>query len=129
MAAVMAERGTCPYIQVGAVVARDGRILTSGYNGAPSGMKHCDHGPRLLNDPVIPCITAIHAEANAIAFAARHGTSLQDATMYSTLTPCRTCAQLIIQSGMKYVISAEEYRDPAGVELLLDAGLNVLVRI
>jgi dCMP deaminase len=121
----MAERGTCPYIKVGAIVARDGRILTSGYNGAPAGMEHCTHGDRNSDLPIAPCTTAIHAEANAIAYAARHGAPLHDATMYTTLSPCRTCAQLIIQSGISRVVCMEMYRDPVGVELLRAASIAV----
>ena len=125
IAYAMAQRGTCPYIQVGAIVARDGRILTSGYNGAPAGMEHCTHGDRDPDLPITPCLTAIHAEANAVAFAARFGVSLNEATMYTTLSPCRTCAQLIIQSGITRVVCMEMYRDPSGVELLRAASIAV----
>lgn len=127
MAAVMAQRGTCPYVKVGAIIAREGRILSSGYNGAPSGMQHCIHGPRMDDEPVKPCLTAVHAESNAIAFAARHGNVLGWATMYTTLTPCRQCAQLIIQSGIERVVSLARYRDSAGEELLTDAEIPVEV--
>jgi dCMP deaminase len=127
IAKVMAERGTCPYIQVGAVIVRDGRILSSGYNGAPAGMKHCTHGALRDLSNVTPCTTAIHAESNAIAYAARHGTALRDATLYTTLTPCRTCAQLVIQAGIVRVVAGEWYRDRTGVDLLRDGFVAVSV--
>jgi dCMP deaminase len=127
----VAARGTCPSIQVGCVIARASRILSTGYNGAPSGMPHCDHATRqstLGGDPNVPtCVTAIHAESNAIAFAARHGTPLHDAMMVTTLTPCRTCAQLAIQAGITTVVCDNAYRDISGVQLLRDAGVDVTI--
>src|SRR5687767_4618485 len=99
----MARRGTCSRQRVGAVVARDGRILTSGYNGSPRGMLHCVHPPgetshvRGVDAPT--CTLAVHAEANAVAFAARHGIALDGATLYTTLSPCVPCAQLVVNAG------------------------------
>lgn len=124
VAYAMAARATCPYTSVGVVIARDGRILSSGYNGSPSGMPHCRHEPRTAGHQVEPCTTAVHAEANAVAFAARHGTPLHQATLYTTVTPCIACAQLIIQAGIAKVIAAESYRDQRGWDLILNAGLT-----
>jgi dCMP deaminase len=124
IAYAVAARGTCPYNKVGSTISRDGRVLTTGYNGAPAGMDHCSHGPR---DPenVVPCTTAVHAETNAIAFAARWGVALGGAVMHTTLSPCRTCAQLIINAGISRVVCDEVYRDPTGIDLLVDAGVDV----
>lgn len=119
-AALVAERGTCNRAKVGVVIARDGRILSTGYNGAPSGMPHCHHS---LNSD--PCTTAVHAEANAIAFAARHGVALEGAELHTTLTPCQPCAQLIINAGIVRVISFQPYRDQSGLKLLRAAGLKL----
>ncbi len=127
-ARLMAARSTCPHARVGTVVAREGRVLSSGYNGSPAGMEHCTHGPRRPGDEPVTCPTSVHAEANAVAFAARHGTALEGATLYTTLTPCRPCAQLIIQAGITGVVAAEWYRDQSGVELLRDAFVSVIVR-
>lgn len=133
IAAVMAARSTCSRGQVGAVIARDGRILSSGYNGAPAGMKHCLHPPGeyAADDGTAAagcattsrCTTSVHAEANAIAFAARHGVALDDAALYCTLAPCVCCAQLIINAGLAGVVYGAAYHDPAGVNLLREAGL------
>jgi dCMP deaminase len=122
IAHAMSARGTCPYAQVGVIVARDGRILVSGYNGVSAGMPHCDHGPRYPNEPVIPC-DAVHAEANAVAYAARDGIALHGGTMYTMIAPCLKCAQLVIGAGIVRVVAAQEYRDPAGVYLLNAAGV------
>jgi dCMP deaminase len=158
--ATMAQRSTCPRSHVGAVIARDGRILSSGYNGSPAGTPHCDHPPecegcvpgvpagtpaRLLPKgtmlhrdgtwhlpdctKVTGCLTAIHAEANAIAYAARNGVALEGSTLYTSLTPCRACAQLIVQAGIREVLASEEYRDQAGSLLLGRSGVRVRVML
>lgn len=125
---VMAERGTCSRAQVGCVVALDGRILTTGYNGAPRGMAHCVHDDRTHDDygPDEPtCPVAVHAEANAVAFAARHGVGLSNSVLYTTLSPCVPCAQLLVNVGVQRVVCAKVYRDTTGVELLLRASITV----
>jgi dCMP deaminase len=125
---VMSERGTCSRARVGCVVALDGRILSSAYNGAPRGMPHCVHDDRTTDDfgPSEPtCPTGVHAEANAVAFAARYGVSLDGSVLYTTLSPCVPCAQLIVNVGIERVVCAKVYRDTTGVELLLSAGLTV----
>jgi dCMP deaminase len=133
-------RSTCDRNHVGCVIAKDGRTIGTGYNGAPAGMAHCVHSggmnqirvPRVSPVPpleVAPldrgCRIAIHAEANAIAYAARHGVSLEDATAYTTLSPCYECAKLIIAAGLQRVVFNRSYRDPAGIDLLRQAGLTV----
>lgn len=126
---VMARRGTCPRAQVGCVIALDGRILSTGYNGAPTGMPHCVHADGLRSDQrpadAEQCRTSVHAEANAVAFAARYGVGLDSAVLYTTLTPCVTCAQLVVNAGIKRVVCANVYRNTDGVELLLRAGVVV----
>lgn len=121
MAKLAAKRGTCLRRSVGAVIARDGRVLSVGYVGAPSGFAHCspaDCGPGK------PCERTIHAEANAIAFAAKEGIRLEDSVLYTTASPCIHCAKLIINSGIREVWYDEEYRDIAPVELLKQAGIS-----
>jgi dCMP deaminase len=126
IAEIWAKRSTCRRTQVGAVLARDGRTLASGYNGVPAGMPHCHCLP--AGDPNSrPCLDSVHAEANAIAFAARYGISTAGATLYVTVLPCKTCAALVVNSGIKLVIGRRTYRDPAGVELLEAAGVSVKV--
>lgn len=123
-AALVAKRSTCLRLQVGSVVALDGRILVTGYNGAPAGMPHCT--PETCS-PNKPCTRTVHAEANCIAFAARHGIELAHAFMYSTDSPCMDCAKLIINSGIKGVFYQREYRDRAPIDLLINAGVLTIL--
>ncbi len=118
VAVVIAQRSTCNRLNVGAVVARDGRMITSGYNGPPSGMAHC------LHESEVPCDAAVHAEANAIAFAARYGSTTQDSELFVTHSPCVNCAKLIINAGIVRVVFGVEYRDPSGLDLLEAASVE-----
>lgn len=131
---VVAKRGTCSRLQVGVIVARDGRILVTGYNGAPAGMDHCNHRcdcptRELPHDAgcafIEPCRASVHAEANAIAYAARWGISLEGSDMYCTDTPCVPCAQLMVNAGLVTVHFVRIYRDLRGLELLEEAGLGL----
>jgi dCMP deaminase len=130
VARVMATRGTCTRTQVGAVLAVDGRICATGFNGAPHGMPHCDHPwtdslPRPVEAPT--CTTSVHAEANAVAFAARHGVSIQRTTLYCTHTPCVHCAMLLLNAGIVRVVCATRYRSDAGVRVLQAATVELWV--
>lgn len=120
-ALLVAQRSTCSRLQVGAIIARNGRILSSGYNGAPAGMPHCHHDLIDAN----PCTVAVHAEANAIAFAARHGTWVDGADLYTTDSPCLTCAQLIVNAGIATVHYHRPYRLTLGLDLLDHANVEV----
>lgn len=120
VAQTIALRSTCGRLQVGAVITRDGRILSTGYNGVPARLPHCQH------DLDEPCSRAVHAEANAIAFAARHGIGTEEADMFTTHDPCLNCAMLIINSGIRTVRTAVRYRDQSGIELLKDARVRVM---
>lgn len=128
MAKLVAQRGTCSRLSVGAVISRDGRIITTGYNGAPSGIAHCDHGPKYSYRGKIEesgCKVATHAEQNAIAFAARHGLALEGSELHVTHMPCLSCAKSIINAGVVTVTYYESYRLTDGVELLKEAGLKL----
>jgi len=109
---------TCDRKHVGAIIVRDGRCISWGYNGAPPGLPHCQHSPDEEE-----CLNATHAELNAICFAARQGISTEAATLYATCSPCLRCSQALIASGISSVVYDEEYRDPAGRELLDKAGV------
>jgi dCMP deaminase len=122
IAHIVAERSTCDRLMVGAVLSRDGRVLSTGYNGVPSGMPHCNH----YADRSEPCLSTVHAEANAIVFAARHGVSTQDSVMHVTHSPCMVCARLIINAGIVSVVWGTPYRDVAPLELLEQAGVGVI---
>jgi len=118
IAAVIARRSTCSRLAVGCVFALDGRILVTGYNGAPSSLPHCQH------ESDEPCTTAEHAERNAIAFAARHGVQLEGSTLYVTHSPCLPCAMAIVNCGVREVIYGIAYRLTDGIELLSQAGIQ-----
>ena len=124
IAQLIAMRGTCQRGMVGCVITQDGRVVSTGYVGAPSGLPHCkDTGCEIGANG--GCSTTSHAEAGAIAFAARKGVSLEGATLYVTMSPCDTCAKLIINAGIRCIIYKDGYRDTAGLELLVMAGLEV----
>jgi len=128
MAILVSKRGTCPRAQVGAVLVRDKRIISIGYNGAPAGQPHClDMGCIMVDKG---CVRAVHAEANVIAFAAKQGISTLDATMYVTLEPCINCAKLMINAGIKEVVilgKAGSYpRSAAGIAMLKEAGIGLV---
>lgn len=122
MAIIASKRSTCTRKHVGAIIAIEGRPISVGYAGAPSGLPHClEHG--CLTGPDGGCIRTQHAEANAIAFAARKGIATERATLYTTVSPCLACAKLIINAGIEEVWFLELYRKMEGVELLGKLGI------
>ena len=124
VANAFSSRGTCQRARVGAAIARDGRVLVTGYNGPPAGLEHCDDiCERRHSDG---CTIAVHAESNAIAYAARHGISTAGAHMYTTHLPCLGCAQLIINAGITSVTYEQDYRIKEGQMLLLRAGIDIM---
>lgn len=125
VAGVIARRSTCNRLNVGAVIARDGRILATGYNGPPKGMEHCNHLITTWDASKDPaCQLAVHAEANAIAFSARYGTALDGSELFVTHSPCHNCAKLVINAGIIRVYYAIEYRESHGLDLLGLAGVD-----
>lgn len=119
---IVSKRSSCQRLQVGAVIAVSGRILSTGYAGAPSGFPHCSE---LICDLSKPCIRTVHAEANAIAFSARNGISIQFSTLYTTHSPCWDCAKLIVNAGIIRVVYMEEYRLKEPLDLLRTAGIKI----
>lgn len=115
------QLGTCSRLHVGAVVSRAGRVLSTGYNGAPAGLDHCFHP----EGDTSPCLEAIHAEMNAIAFAAKHGMALDNSIMFTTHEPCLACALVISNSGIHEVYFDQEYGRNSGVDLLRHSGVYV----
>ena len=126
IAHLIAERSTCTRKKVGCVITTwEGAIITTGYVGSPAGMPHClDEG--CIIGPNGGCIRTVHAEQSAIAFAAKRGVALEDSILYVTLSPCVSCAMLIINSGIRKVVYAEEYRDISGINTLIQAGIEVV---
>ena len=121
---IIKKRSTCSRKQVAALIERDGRIISMGYAGAPSGLAHCtDVGCEIGKDG--GCIRTVHAEANAITYAAKNGIATNNATMYCTMSPCLDCAKLIINSGIKKVRYIEKYRNEDGIRLLKEVGIEI----
>jgi len=125
----VATRSTCLRRSVGALVVRDKRILSTGYNGAPRGLEHCDVVGCLREKLNIPSgqrqeiCRGLHAEQNAIIQAALHGVSVEGGTIYITHQPCITCAKMIINSGIERVVCASRYPDDLAREILSEAGV------
>ena len=125
------ERSTCLRRHVGAIVVKDKRILSTGYNGAPSGFKHCSEVGCLRERQEVPAgerhelCRGIHAEQNAIVQAAAFGVSIRDSTLYCTHFPCTLCAKLIINAGIKRVVVARDYPDDLSKSLLREANIEV----
>lgn len=118
----VATRATCSRRAIGAVLVKNKLILATGYNGAPAGLRHCDHtnGGDLLNGH---CARSTHAEQNAIVQAARHGISIEGATLYCSNNPCLTCAKLLINAGVTRIVYEGAYPDEIAVGLLREAGV------
>ncbi|RPF42963.1 deoxycytidylate deaminase [Thermodesulfitimonas autotrophica] len=131
IARVVATRSTCLRRQVGAVLVKDNRILATGYNGAPSGLRHCLDTGCLREEQGIRAgerhelCRGLHAEQNAILQAAVHGTSIAGATVYTTHHPCVLCAKMLVQAGVKRIVFGGDYPDELAQRILSEAGVKV----
>ena len=134
MAALTATRSTCLRRQVGAVIVKDRHIVSTGYNGAPRGIKHCDERGGCIRQKMnVPsgerhelCM-ALHAEQNSIIQAATLGQSIEQATIYITHQPCVICAKMIINAGIRRIVVREGYPDQLSVDILREAGLKIVM--
>ncbi len=120
MAAIWAKNSYCTRRQVGAILVKDRMIISDGYNGTPSGFENVCEDENGVTKPYV-----LHAEANAITKVAKSHNSSEGATLYITDSPCMECAKLIIQSGIRRVVYAREYRIVDGVDLLRRVGIEV----
>lgn len=134
LAVSLSEKSHCVKKHVGAVVAKDTRIVSLGYNGPPAGTHNCDkEWPETGCERSLRggCSLALHAEENAILYAAKNKVDLADATLYVTLSPCLSCARMILTSGIKSVIYLDSYASykgigkDEGIEFLTRFGVNV----
>jgi dCMP deaminase len=126
-----AERSTCLRRKVGAVIVKNKRIVTTGYNGAPSGLAHCEDVGCTRQQLSIPSgqrqelCRGIHAEQNAIIQAAIMGVSIEGGTLYCTTQPCALCAKMLINAGIKRIVYMGSYPDEYSLGLLEEAGVEV----
>jgi dCMP deaminase len=123
IAIIVATRSTCDRKHVGAVIVKNNSILATGYNGSICGMPHCDDIGHLMENN--HCIRTVHAEANAISQAARHGVSINKSSIYVTASPCYNCFSLIINSGIKKIVYYEFYRDERILEISRKLGIDL----
>jgi dCMP deaminase len=129
LAVELAARSHCVRAQVGAVLTKDTRIISIGYNGPPAGTHNCDEewpDSGCARDSKGSCSLALHAEENAILYAARNGSKIEGGTLYTTLSPCIACARLILSSGIKVVVYKDSYAEYKG--LPSDEGVDFLKR-
>jgi len=135
MTKAVAERSTCDRGRSGAVIVKDKRILCTGYVGSPPGMPHCDesgHDMRKIIDDdgsvSEHCVRTVHAEQNTLAQAAKFGISVEGATMYCKMTPCRVCSKLIVGAGIKKVVAEKDYHaSKESKELFQKAGVELVI--
>ena len=132
IAHLVKRRATCLRREVGAVIVKDRNILATGYNGAPSGVEHCAERGCLREKLGIPSgerheiCRGLHAEQNAITQAAKHGTSIEGATLYCTNQQCSICAKMIINAGVKQIIFQDGYPDALAEEMFKEAGIEAV---
>jgi dCMP deaminase len=127
LATDLAKRSHCVKAHVGAVLTRDTRIISIGYNGPPAGTHNCDEewpAEGCPRDSKGSCSLALHAEENAILYAVKNGAKLEGATLYTTLSPCLPCARLIFSAGIKHVYFDKSYAEYKG--LASDEGVDFL---
>ncbi len=131
IAMLVSRRSTCLRRQVGAVVVKERNILSTGYNGAPSGITHCEVTGCLREKLNVPSgerhelCRGLHAEQNAIIQAAYHGTAIKDSVLYCTNLPCSICSKMIINAGIKKIIYKDGYMDKLAEEMITESGIEI----
>jgi dCMP deaminase len=132
VADLVSKRTTCIRRRVGAVLVRDKKILATGYNGAPSGLKHCIDIGCLRKELNVPSgerhelCRGLHAEQNVLLQAALHGVSTKGSTIYTTNQPCIICAKMLVNAGIKRVVISEGYPDKLSEDILKEAGIELV---
>ena len=131
MAELARKRSTCLRRHVGAVIVKDNRVIATGYNGVPKGIRHCEETGCLRQQLNVPSgkmhelCRGLHAEQNAIIQAACMGSSIEGGTLYCTTQPCVICTKMIINAGIKRVVIKESYPDELAQEMAKEAGLVI----
>ncbi len=136
VAHAISKRATCDRGRSGCVIAKDHQLLVTGYVGSPAGLPHCDEVGHQMkkviheDDSITQhCVRTVHAEQNAICQAAKRGIAIDGATLYCRMTPCRTCAMLIINCGIKRVVCEKKYHAGAESEAMFsEAGIELQFR-
>jgi dCMP deaminase len=136
LANAASSRATCDRGKSGCVIVRDKQVLATGYVGSPAGLPHCDDVGHLMKKVIQEngeisehCLRTVHAEQNAICQAARRGISIEGATIYQRMTPCRTCAMLLINCGIKKVVCERKYQlAEESEQLLAEAGIELVYK-
>ncbi len=129
---LVATRSTCLRRQVGALLVKDRNILATGYNGTPSGIRHCEETGCLREQLKVPSgerhelCRGLHAEQNAIIQAARHGININGSTLYCTTMPCIICTKMLINAGILRIVYDEGYADELAREMVAEAGIEVV---
>ena len=121
MAKTWSELSHCNRKQVGAIIVKDGMIISDGYNGAPSGFDNCCE-----NEAGETHWYVLHAEANAILKVAKSTHNCTGATLYLTLSPCKDCSKLVLQAGIERVVFIHDYKDQSGIQFLREAGVEIV---
>jgi dCMP deaminase len=136
LADAASNRATCDRGKSGCVIVRDKQVLATGYVGSPAGLPHCDDVGHLMKKVIQEngeisehCLRTVHAEQNAICQAAKRGISIEGATVYQRMTPCRTCAMLLINCGIKKVVCERKYQlAEESEQLLAEAGIELVYK-
>lgn len=129
----ISTRSTCLRRKVGALIVKNKRVLSTGYNGAPTGISHCDEEKCLRTKYNVPSgerhelCRGLHAEQNAIIQAAQYGVSINDAQIYVTHQPCSICTKMLINSGIKKFTYRLPYADKLAEEMMTEAGIEVII--
>jgi len=136
LANAASKRATCNRGRSGCVIVRDKQVLVTGYVGSPAGLPHCDDAGHLMKKVIQEngeisehCLRTVHAEQNAICQAAKRGISIEGATVYTRMTPCRTCAMLLINCGIEKVVCERKYQlAEESEQLLTEAGIKLVYK-
>ena len=136
LADAASNRATCDRGMSGCVIVRDKQVLATGYVGSPAGLPHCDDVGHLMKKVIQEngeisehCLRTVHAEQNAICQAAKRGISIEGATIYTRMTPCRTCAMLLINCGIQRVVCERKYQlAEESEQLLAEAGIMLVYK-
>jgi dCMP deaminase len=132
IAHLVAQRSTCLRRKVGAILVKNRRILATGYNGAPSGLRHCLEIGCLREKLNVPSgerhelCRGLHAEQNVIIQAAHHGISVANSILYCTNLPCVICTKMLINAGIRSIYYAKGYADPMSRDMLAEAGIDLI---